>query len=77
MANHEREFDAPHILLVKEVGGQFDFGLLPEDFSRFDSFHMVCAGIVVRGRLTAKTKVAEKRPSLSLCQFQIAGTFEK
>ncbi len=49
MANHERDFDAPRIMLVKEVDGQFDFGLLPKDFRRFDSFHMVCAGIVVRG----------------------------
>jgi hypothetical protein len=48
MANHEREFDPPRILLVKEVDGQFDFGLLPEDFRRFDSFHMLCAGVIVR-----------------------------
>lgn len=49
MTNHERDFDPPRIMLVKEVDGQFDFGLLPKDFRRFDSFHMVCAGIVVRG----------------------------
>ena len=49
MTNHEQDFDPPRIMLVKEVDGQFDFGLLPKDFRRFDSFHMVCAGIVVRG----------------------------
>jgi len=49
MTNHEQDFDPPRIMLVKEVDGQFDFGLLPRDFRRFDSFHMVCAGIVVRG----------------------------
>lgn len=49
MTNHEQDFDPPRIMLVKEVDGQFDFGLLPKDFRHFDSFHMVCAGIVVRG----------------------------
>ena len=49
MTNHEQDFDPPRIMLVKEVDGQFEFGLLPKDFSRFDNFHMVCAGLVVRG----------------------------
>ena len=49
MTNHEQDFDPPRIMLVNEIDGQFEFGLLPNDFRRFDSFHMVCAGIVVRG----------------------------
>lgn len=49
MANQEKDFDPPRIILVKEVDGQFDFGLLPKDFRRFDNFHMLCAGLVVRG----------------------------
>jgi hypothetical protein len=49
MTNHEQDFDPPRIILVKEVDGQFEFGLLPKDFRRFDNFHMLCAGIVVRG----------------------------
>jgi hypothetical protein len=49
MSNHEQDFDPPRIILVKEVDGQFEFGLLPKDFRRFDNFHMVCAGLVVRG----------------------------
>jgi hypothetical protein len=48
MTNHERDFDPPRIMLVKEVDGNFDFGLLPKDFRRFDSFQMLCAGVVVR-----------------------------
>jgi hypothetical protein len=48
MANHERDFDPPRIMLVKQVGAGFDFGLLPRDFKYFDSFQMVCAGVVVR-----------------------------
>ena len=48
MSNHEQDFDPPRIILVKEVDGQFDFGLLPKDFRRFDSFQMLCAGVVVR-----------------------------
>ena len=48
MTNREQDFDPPRIILVKEVDGQFDFGLLPKDFRRFDNFQMLCAGIVVR-----------------------------
>jgi hypothetical protein len=48
MTNHEQDFDPPRIMLVKEVDGQFDFGLLPKDFRGFDSFQMLCAGLVVR-----------------------------
>ena len=48
MANHKQDFDPPRIILVKEVDGEFDFGLLPKDFRRFDSFQMLCAGLVVR-----------------------------
>jgi hypothetical protein len=50
MTNHEQEFDPPRIMLVKEVDGTFDFGLLPRDFKRFDSFQMLCAGVVVRSQ---------------------------
>ena len=48
MSNHKRDFDPPRIMLVKEVNGEFDFGLLPKDFRRFDNFYMMCAGIAVR-----------------------------
>jgi hypothetical protein len=48
MTNHEQDFDPPRIMLVKEVDGQFDFGLLPKDFRHFDSFQVLCAGVVVR-----------------------------
>ena len=48
MTNHEQDFDPPRIMLLKEVDGQFEFGLLPKDFRRFDSFQMLCAGVVVR-----------------------------
>jgi hypothetical protein len=49
MTNHEQDFDPPRIILVKEVDGRFDFGLLSKDFRHFDNFRMLCAGIVVRG----------------------------
>ena len=49
MTNHEQDFDPPRIILVKEINGVFDFGLLPKDFRRFDNFQMICAGVVVRG----------------------------
>jgi len=48
MANHDEDFDPPRIMLVKQVGTRFDFGLLPRGFKYFDSFQMVCAGVVVR-----------------------------
>jgi hypothetical protein len=48
MTNHEQDFDPPRIILVKEVDGHLDFGLLPKDFRRFGSFQMVCAGLAVR-----------------------------
>ena len=46
--NHEKQFDPPRIILVKEEKGAFDFALLPQDFKRFEHFHMLCAGLVVR-----------------------------
>jgi hypothetical protein len=49
MTNHEEGFDPPRIILVKDVNGVFDFGLLPKDFRRFDNFQMICAGVVVSG----------------------------
>ena len=48
MTNHEQDFDPPRIMLVEEVNGRFDFGLLPSDFRYFGSFQMLCAGISVR-----------------------------
>jgi len=48
MENHEREFDPPRIILLKGVNGEFDFGLLPKDFKRFENHQMVCAGLIVR-----------------------------
>jgi hypothetical protein len=50
MTNRKQDFDPPRILLVKDVDGQLDFGLLPKDFRRFDNFQMLCAGLVVHGR---------------------------
>ena len=50
MTNHEQEFDPPRIILVKEVNGEFDFGLLPKGFRRFENYQMVCAGVVVRSQ---------------------------
>ena len=46
MTNHEKEFDPPRIMLVKEVDGAFDFGLLPKGFRRFESYQMFCAGVM-------------------------------
>lgn len=48
MSNHERQFDPPRIMLVKQVGSIIDFGLLPNNFKYFGSFQMLCAGLVVR-----------------------------
>jgi len=50
MKNHEQEFDPPRIILVKDVNGKFDFGLLPKGFRRFENHHMICAGVVVRSQ---------------------------
>ncbi len=50
MTNHEEEFDPPRIMLVKEVNGVFDFGLLPKGFRRFENYQMVCAGVVARSQ---------------------------
>jgi len=49
MTNHKEQFDPPRIVLVREINGVFDFDLLPKDFRRFENFHMLCAGLVVRG----------------------------
>ena len=48
MANHDKDFDPPRIMLVKQVGSIIDFGLLPHDFRYFGSFQMLCAGLLVR-----------------------------
>jgi hypothetical protein len=50
MTNHARDFDPPRIILVKEVDGKFDFGLLPKGLLRFDSYNMLCAGLVARSQ---------------------------
>jgi hypothetical protein len=50
MKNHEQEFDPPRIILVKDVNGEFDFGLLPKGFRRFENHQMICAGVVVRSQ---------------------------
>ncbi len=48
MTDQTQDFDPPRIMLVKEVDGRFDFGLLPSDFRHFGRFQMLCAGLVVR-----------------------------
>jgi hypothetical protein len=50
MANHKDEFDPTRIMLVREVNGEFDFGLLPKGFRRFENYQMVCAGVSVRSQ---------------------------
>src|SRR5262245_42843424 len=50
MENHEREFDPPRIILVREINGEFDFGLLPIGFKHFENYQMVCAGLVARSQ---------------------------
>jgi hypothetical protein len=50
MENHKQEFDPPRIILVKDVNGKFDFGLLPKGFRRFENHQMICAGVVVRSQ---------------------------
>lgn len=51
MTNHEKEFDPPRIMLVKEVDGAFDFRLLPpKSFRRFESYQMLCACVSVRSQ---------------------------
>ena len=60
MTNHTRDFDPPRVMLVKEVDGGFDFGLLPKGFRRFGDYQMVCAGVVVRSRQGLELLTSER-----------------
>jgi hypothetical protein len=37
-------------MLVRAVNGEFDFGLLPKSFRRFESYQMLCAGVSVKSQ---------------------------